>query len=111
MPLTKRQFELRVDEEGETWMRQIYDLLAEHRDLAYSTEELRETFLGDEPDMFKVEPDLAEEYTQKERKLNRVLDVLVGIGAVDQRDVAGTDYYAFLQEFDTNTWVSKKLSF
>ncbi len=98
MPLTKRQFQLRVDEEGERWMRQIYDLLAEHRELAYSAEELRQSVLTD-PDS-----------PAKRDKLDRALEVLVGIGAVDQRDVAGTDYYGFQQEFDTNTWKSMRLA-
>ena len=45
MPLTKRQFELGVDEEGENLMRQVYDLLAIHPELAYSLQELEEAFL------------------------------------------------------------------
>jgi hypothetical protein len=36
MPLSKRQFELGVDEEGENLMIQVYDLLAANPDLAYS---------------------------------------------------------------------------
>ena len=98
MPLTKRQFEMGVDEEGERWMRQVYDLLAEHRELAYSAEELRRTVMGD-----------LHVVTQT-GKFKRALEVLVGIGAVDQREVDGTEYYAFWREFDTNTWKSLRLA-
>ena len=113
MPLTKRQFELRVDEEGESWMRQIYDLLAEHRDLAYSAEEIRETLLGPTSSATGTAPGFPSfsDAADAQQRVNRVLDVLVGIGAVDQRDVAGTDYYAFLREFDTNTWISRRVEF
>lgn len=99
MPLTKRQFELRIDEEGENLMRQVYELLAVHPELAFSRQELEEAVLGAPIPVTKL------------GKFRRALKVLLGIGAVDQREVAGTDYYAFLQEFDTNTWVSKKVPF
>jgi len=99
MPLAKRQFELRVDEEGENLMRQVYELLAGHPELAFSRQELEGAALGTPVPVTQLS------------KFRRALEVLLGIGAVDQREVAGTDYYAFLQEFDTNTWVSKKIPF
>jgi len=97
MPLTRRQFELGIDEESEKWMRQVYELLENHRHLAYSSEELRQTVLGDHQDVVK------------EEKFGRVLDVLAEISAVDKRWLDDTDYYAHLQEFDTGTWKSAKL--
>ncbi|PKB64015.1 MAG: hypothetical protein BZY80_04330 [SAR202 cluster bacterium Io17-Chloro-G2] len=102
MPLTKRQFDLGIDEEGENLMRQIYMLLSEHVDLAYSQAELQQSILGD------YIPIIAQ--ALEAPKFKRAVEVLVGIGAVDKRDVAGTDYYAFLQEFDTGTWLSTKLA-
>ncbi len=92
MPLTKRQFELGIDSEAEDWMRQAYRLLIEHRDLAYSAHELEQAILGIEESFDKV------------NKLNRALDVLAEIGAVDKGEVEGTEYYAFRVEFDTSTW-------
>ena len=100
MPLTKRQFDLGVDEEGESLMRRVYDLLAAHPELAYSLEEFEEAFLGQ---VNLPGPKLG--------KFRRAVEVLVEIGAVDQREVAGVGYYAILQEFDTNTWKSVKLQF
>lgn len=92
MPLTKRQFELGIDSEAEEWMRQAYRLLAEHRDLAYSVEELEEAILG------------AEVPHDRSMKLVRALEVLADIGAADKGVVESTEYYAFLAEFDTSTW-------
>ena len=97
MPLTRRQFELGIDEESENWMRQVYELLENQRHLAYSSEELREAVLGQAKDSSKVE------------KFGRALDVLAEISAVDKRWLDETEYYAYLQEFDTGTWKSAKL--
>ncbi len=91
MPLSKRQFELGIDDEAENWMRQAYQLLAEHPDLAYSSGELLEAILG-------------EASGSAYSKLNHALDVLAEIGAFDKGVVADTEYYAFRAEFDTNTW-------
>jgi Fe2+ or Zn2+ uptake regulation protein len=92
MPLTKRQFELRIDEEMEDWMRQVYHLLNNHRDLAYSSEELCQAVLGKSRDLSASE------------KLHRSLDALARIGAVERREVHETAYYAFSMAFDTQTW-------
>ena len=92
MPLTRRQFELGVDEEGEHWMRQVYQLLAGHRELAYSYDEIGQAVLGTPVPLEKMD------------KLGRSLAVLVRIGSVDKADVGGKDYYTFYQDFDTDTW-------
>ena len=71
MPITKRQFELGIDEDIQEWMRTIYDLLEADREIAFSSEELRDDSLGNS-------------YESSERaKLDRALKVLVQIGAVD----------------------------
>ncbi|MDA1129676.1 MAG: hypothetical protein O2913_13430 [Chloroflexi bacterium] len=92
MPLPRHQLELGIDSEAEDWMRQAYQLLGEHPDLAYSSGELAEAILG------------TDALTGKLDKLNHSLDVLAEIGAFDKAEVKGTDYYAFREEFDTNTW-------
>ncbi len=96
MPLTKRQFELGVDEEGEALMREIYGLLASNSDLAYSFKELQSAVLGKPTPVSRI------------GRFKRAADALVAIGAAESRKVAKTDYYAFLQEFDTGTWYSAK---
>jgi hypothetical protein len=97
MPLTKRQFELGIDEEGEELMRLVYRLLDDNRDLAYSTEEIQATVVG-----------AGVTAAANSAKFFRALEVLAEIGAVDKGDVDRTDYYAFLQDFDTGTWYSAK---
>ena len=68
MPLTKRQFELGVDEEGEALMRRVYDLLVGHPELAYSSVELEEMVVGKE--------------SEKSWDLERAVEVLVELGAL-----------------------------
>jgi hypothetical protein len=87
-----------IDEEAEKWMRQVYDVLAHHRDLAYPSEELRQAILGD-----ASEPG-------KQEKFERALGALVVIGAVDKDKVSTknlTEYYVLLQEFNTSSWEPK----
>lgn len=98
MPLSIRQFDLGINEEIDSWMRQVYDLLISNRELAYSSKELRQELLADsvgtsEMDGFGVG-----------------LDVLTGLGALEKRWVNDLEYYAILQEFDTGTWMSAKHS-
>jgi len=97
MPLTKRQFELGVDEDGENLMRQVYELLARDPDFAYSHKELKEAVLGTPTPVTRL------------GKFKRAVAALVGIGAVDVRKVVRTNYYAYLREFDTGTWKSVRL--
>ena len=92
MPITKRQFELGVDEAGDTFMRQIYELLADNTGSAYSREELGRTMLGDSY------------RNQQYEQFITALDALVRIHAVERRDVTNTAYYAFSQKFDTDSW-------
>jgi Fe2+ or Zn2+ uptake regulation protein len=90
MPLTKRQFELGIEHQTEGWMQKIYQLLSEDRDHAYSSREILEKLRG-RSHVSAV-------------KLPRALEVLVGIGAVETREVDGTYYYAFYREVDQATW-------
>ena len=92
MPIPKRRLELGIDSEDEDWMRQAYRLLAEHRDLAYSTEELQEMILG------------ASVQAAKSRKFALVLDLLAETGAADKGVIDETDYYIFGHAIDTYTW-------
>lgn len=104
MPLTKRQFELGVDEEGENIMRQVYELLAAHSELAYSLQEIQDAILGQGFSPLRMKT------LDMPGKVQRAVQVLVGLGAVDQREVGAADYFGFLQKFDTGTWMSAKHS-
>lgn len=92
MPLTKRQFELGVDQEIEEYMRQIYHRLVADRDVAYNHAELLRAVVSRPPsDLLLV-------------KFNQAIEVLVRIGAAEARVVAGETYYAFQREVNENTW-------
>ena len=98
MPVTKRQFELGVTAECEQVMRSAYQFLAERADYAFTLGEIGEGITQEQP------PE------QVARYLERALEVLVGLLAVDQRKLGPgpdvVDYFAILQEFDTGTWLS-----
>ncbi|MFQ6027096.1 MAG: hypothetical protein ACE5Q6_06355 [Dehalococcoidia bacterium] len=89
--MTKRQFELRIDAEIESWMRQVYELLVAHQDLAYSTEELLHEVLGDSPGIHR-------------EKFGRALETLTKLGAIEKRQVHDTEYYAFDSQVNTQSW-------
>ena len=92
MPLSLRQFDLGINEEIESWMRQVYGLLLSHRDLAYSSRELRHAILGDSAGV------------DSSGGFVRALEVLAEIRAIEKRWINDEDYYAFYQEFDTESW-------
>jgi hypothetical protein len=103
MPINRCHFDLGIDSEGESWMREIYNYLAGHQDSAYSYQELlsviRLRFRTKGIEGFDNEADKA--------NFERALDALVWIGAVDTRKIDDTAYYAFLKEFDTSSWEPK----
>ena len=93
MPISKRQFELGIDEDIQVWMRKVYEMLSHDRESAYSYEELVDSFLGDT-------------FSSRQRDyFRRALEVLVEVGAVVMRWVTDTDYYAFRREVNAESWV------
>ena len=87
MPLYRQLFELRISPEGERTMRRAYHFLAENREMAYSLE------------------DLAGELGAP-AELEVALLALGRIMAIESREIRGVEYFAWLQEFDTGTWLS-----
>lgn len=86
MPLTKRLFQLAVDTEAESLMRQVYELLSGQNHLAFSEAELLDMTSSDI------------------NQLNQALEALAGIGAVEVRKIGTEYYYAFNREVDQATW-------
>ena len=99
MPLSRRQFELGIDEESEQWMRQAYRLLSDNSDLAYSAAELYKEVVGESPDL------------SNKKKFDHTLFILGEIGGIDVRVLDGSHYFAFLEELDTADWVKKVYRF
>lgn len=71
----------------------VYDLLDANRDTAYSEEELYELFTANAPGSY-----IDTSY------LDVALQKVVELGAVEERPVANSKYYAFRQEIDKATW-------
>ena len=93
MPITKRQFELRITPEVEEWMGKVYGFLENHRSQAYSVSELVEQFSS---------------ATHKNQDVTTLIKVsvvtLVGVGALGCALVRGESYYAFQQYVEKGTW-------
>ena len=102
MPLTRRQFELGIDDEGESWMRQVYELLSSRKELAYSRRELGQHVL-DRPG----KSDVFDKDATMRAKFERGLEILQVLGAIEKRELGDTDYYAFYEGIDTISWQRK----
>ena len=93
MPISRLQFELGIDDGIEALMVSVYDLLDANRDTAYSEAELYDLFTANAPGSYI-----------DTSHLDIALQKVVELGAVEERPVANSKYYAFRQEIDTATW-------
>ena len=92
MPITRRQFELGIDDETEGLMVKIYDFLEGHRDVAFNREEV------------------AKEAGVKDihyGRLTSALGALQSVGVLQSRFAATDTYYAFDEEVNKSTWQLK----
>ena len=92
MPITKRQFQLGIDDQIDSLMRQVYDLLVSRAESAFSAIELEEALFGG-----------SGSGTQHE-SLITAIDTLSRIKAIEKRTVSDLDYYAFSNRFEVETW-------
>jgi hypothetical protein len=92
MPITKRQFELGIDDQVDDFMRQVYEMLANNKELAYSKAELRDALPGNPLSAPQFDP------------LDIAIDTLTRITAIEKREVSNIKYYAFSRKFEIDTW-------
>lgn len=92
MPITKRQFQLGIDDDIDSLMRQVYELLVRRAESAFSTGELTDALLGQSPS-----------HGQRQA-LYAALETLSRIKAIEKRTVSREDYYAFSNKFEVGTW-------
>lgn len=90
MPITRRQFELGIDNRVNELMIKVYELLESNRDQAYSLTEILENL--------RLAPPV---YTDL---LRIAIRTLRRIGAIEVSEVADVNYYAFRQAVDKDTW-------
>lgn len=100
MPISRVQFLLGKKDvaEVESWMRQVYGLLASHPKSAYSYHEICQAIPVGAAEI------KGSNHPTKNEKFDRALDALVELGAVDKREIDNAGYYAFLEAFDTQSW-------
>lgn len=89
MTITRRQFDLGINDDIHGWMQQAYLLLAEHRDQAYSETEIQGRVQAN-PASWK--------------DLSVALQTLVKLAAIESRLVKGTAYYAYWNDMHTDSW-------
>lgn len=80
-------------------MRQVYDALADSKELAYSKDALAQLILGQAS--ASDHPAVWIKYQSDTVVLARTLEALIRIGAIENRQVDQKDYYAFSQEHHT----------
>ena len=89
MTITRRQFDLGINDTIHRWMREAYRLLAEHRDQAYSDAEIQGRVQADQASW---------------GDLSLALRTLVKVAAIESRLVDGTTYYAYWHDMHTDNW-------
>ena len=102
MPLTRKQFELGIDKHVEEWMRRIYSYLSQHKEEAFTEDELAKGLGVEEPSAPISSNNMArasyikaeQEYRDKLQLLNKALGKLIEIGVVETGEVRATIYYA-----------------
>lgn len=95
MPITRKQFDLGIDHLIERWMLKIHELLSQHRDKAYSEEELKAA-LSYLPIAEGTIAELA--HVKRRHPAEAALEKLVELGAIEARIVESKTYYAYLGE-------------
>ena len=100
MPITRKQFELGIDDVVEAWMRKVHAVLSEDRNSAFTQSELRKALARDLGEFYNVSPEMALKLYRPEEPLILALEKLVALGSADARVVRGKKYYAFLSDLD-----------
>ena len=88
MPITRKQFELGIDNAAKDWMKRLHSFLADHKAEAFSAQELAERE-GVEWSTFDGEP------VGDARFVHYALDKLSRLDWVERRWVRDEWYYAY----------------
>ena len=87
MPITRKHFELGIDMTTAEWMRKTYDYLAQHKDEAFTTEELGQALgLLTLPGGLLIDEGAG--------VFSDALDKLAELEAAEKRLIRGTAYYS-----------------
>lgn len=83
MPITRKHFELGIDTKIEQWMKKIHSFLTEHKDAAFTADELWKTLYGEGPWL-----------TWEYEAFEKALDKLVEVEAAEKRLILDVAYYS-----------------
>ena len=83
MPITRKQFELGIDEDIEEWMKKIHEFLSEKNDQAFNISEVLEQFEVRE--------------ASEKHKVELALDKLVEMRSIGERMIKYTTYYSYTE--------------
>jgi hypothetical protein len=108
MPITGRQFELGVNDEIQTLMVRVYELLRKDVDLAYSRAEIADA-LG-LPTVLNPLGARYEAAVESQSNLREALAALLRLNGAAKRTVRREEYYRASQELNTETWKRKETS-
>ncbi len=87
MPITRKQFVIGIDPKIEEWMKKIHSFLSQHKDAAFTREELWGAL------QVQVKPEEWEAW-------DTALDKLTELKAVGKGIIRGTDYYAYGRDLE-----------
>jgi len=97
MPISRRQFDLGINKEIESWMSRIDEFLAQHPSEAFSATELAKQFGLPELDIPVRGVALGlfpERMSDEQKRFAVALVKLSEVGVVSEREVAGAAYFA-----------------
>ena len=89
MPITRKQFELGITPKIEGLMKKAHEHLAEHRDHAFSVNDLK---------LLIQLPDIEAYHSSDLEDLEAAMDMLARTGAVEARIIRNTKYYSYTSE-------------
>ena len=109
MPITRKQFDMGIDQRTEEWMEKIRTFLTEHKDEAFTREEIRQNY---HKDLLELLTDQQKEFlklrggndpftvlSDESSAFNAALEKLVEMDEVEERRIRGEDYYSGIEVF------------
>lgn len=102
MPITRRQFELGIDDLIATWMTKVHAFLSRNRDQAFTEKEIAEALKDDikaaQPELRRARGWPPDRNIELEPPIRTALAKLEEIFAADARKVHEDIYYAYLRD-------------
>ena len=86
MPISRRQFNLGINNELKDWMEKLYTVLQQNKETAYTQEELEE--------LLEVNATSIGLESNAQTALDKALERLITMNCAESREINGTLYFA-----------------